>query len=220
MMRNIDHGVCYERILTGYLARPVRILELGAGSGEFTPPRRARQGRIWGVDPDERLNRNPHIDVKCRGRLEEMKFQDNFFDLICSRFMFEHLPDPIAALNTIYPWLKPGGKVLILTVNSLHYYHGLGRLLPGSWTSRITGRTEEDIFPAYYRFNNPFKIPCLIGQSKFGKKAPVNIIFCEKYLFSSFAMIRLFSKAYSLIVNSCSALKYFRAGLIIEISNK
>ena len=43
---------------------------------------------------------------------------DNYFDIIIARFVFQHLKDPIAAIREIYRILKPGGKVIIIDVDS------------------------------------------------------------------------------------------------------
>jgi len=217
-MRNIDHGVCYEQMLARYFDRPMRILEIGAGTGRLSPSRKRRRCQIWAVDPDPRLRENPLIDMPIIDSIERVAFDAESFDLVCSRFVFEHLPDPIGVLNRIYRWLTPNGKVLILTVNRLHYYGWLNQLLPKNWIEALTGQASHDLFPTYYRFNHPFRIPRLVAQSQFGKNAPLRLILCEKYLYSSIGILRGLSRLYSLLVNSCPALRWFRAGLIIEIT--
>jgi SAM-dependent methyltransferase len=198
----------------------VRIADLGAGAGKFVPPRRQRRAEIWGVDSDPRVKNNLNVDVAQVGKIEDMTFADDFFDVICSRFVFEHLSDPVEALNRIYPWLKPGGKVLILTVNNWHYYSYLGRWFPQRLASRLAGRSQIDTFPTYYAFNNPWRIPHQVARSRFGPEAKVRIILCEKFLYSSLAILRLLSRIYSLMVNACDDLRWLRAGLIVEITKK
>lgn len=216
-MRNIDHGVFYEKALRQYLSQPIEILELGAGTGGLAPNREYRKAKVWGVDPDERIKENKNIDQCKIGMIEDVDFDKESFDLICSRFVFEHIKDPVKILNHLYPWLKEDGKCVILTVNRLHYYcwHGC---LPKSWAQKITGRLAEDIFHTHYQFNNPFQIKHLVAQSKFGPNAKVHIAHCEKYLYTSLPAIRFFSRMYSLLVNSIPFLKYYRAGLIITIT--
>lgn len=216
-MRNIDHGVFYEKALRQYLSQPIQILELGAGTGELAPDRQYRKAKVWGVDPDERIKENANIDVAKVGMIEDVDFQKESFDLICSRFVFEHIEDPVEILNHLYPWLKNDGKCMVLTVNRLHYYcwHGW---LPESWAQKITGRKTEDIFPTHYQFNNPFRIRKIVAKSKFGPTAKVTISLCEKYLYTSLPAIRYFSRIYSLLVNSIPFLRSFRAGLIITIT--
>ncbi|MDV4151638.1 class I SAM-dependent methyltransferase [Clostridium sp. AL.422] len=43
---------------------------------------------------------------------------DDYFDIIIARFIFQHLSDSIAALKEIYRILKPGGKLIIIDVDS------------------------------------------------------------------------------------------------------
>ena len=217
-MRNVDHGVYYEKMLAGYLAEPIRILELGSGTGFLSPIRAGRLAKIWGIDPDKRILDNQEIDVAIVKTIEQADFEENYFDLVCSRFVFEHLSDPVDVLNRVYTWLKPGGKVLILTVNSLHYFSWMNRLVPRRWRGRLSGRLEHDIFPTLYRFNNPFRISLNVAQSRFGRRAEVRIFLCEKYLYCEPVPLRLVSRLYSLLVNCFDFLRWLRVGLIIEIT--
>ncbi len=216
-MRNIDHGVAFERLLRPFLLQPLQILEVGAGTGLLSPDRRYRQAFITGLDPDPRVKNNPHIDRACVATLEKAQFPPERFDVICCRFVFEHLADPAAALNILHDWLKPGGTLLILTVNALHYYCWLGKHIPQRWAESITGRKETDIFPTYYRFNNPLTLKHIIHRSRFSSAAKISLFLCEKYLYAGPLWMRAAAAAYSLIVNSCPAFRLLRAGLIVKI---
>lgn len=48
----------------------------------------------------------------------ESSIPDEYFDIIIARFVFQHLSDPIKALKEIYRILKPGGKVIIIDIDS------------------------------------------------------------------------------------------------------
>lgn len=217
-MQNIDHGVCYENFLREILSRPGRVLEIGAGTDELTPSRKNRKSEIWGIDPDPRVRNNHNIDHPIQGRVEEQTFQDQFFDAACARFVFEHIPNPLATLNTLYPWLKPGAKLLILTVNQWHYYVWMGRLIPDSLAHKIVSRNQRDIFPTSYNFNNPFKIKRQVAASLFGPDAMVRIILCENQLHFAYSSLRIAAGIYSKIVNATDHLRWLRVGLIIEIT--
>ena len=217
-MKGIDHGVCYENIIRPYLARPINILDIGAGTYDLSPSRLDRIACIHGVDPDSRIKENLNIDVPFVGTVEEAHYAPQYFDLISSRFVFEHVLDPIGVLNKIYTWLKPGGKVVILTVNKFHYYAILNRLLSEKVAGHLTSKKQRDVFPTHYNFNNPFRIAQIVCQSSFGSQSDVRCTLCEKYLYSSLSVIRVLSRIYSSIVNLTDLLKWFRAGLIIEIT--
>jgi hypothetical protein len=77
IIRNIDHGVYYERKLRHYLSHPIQILELGAGSGHLEPHRNYRKAKVWGIDPDERITENVNIDISKIGMVEDVEFPKN-----------------------------------------------------------------------------------------------------------------------------------------------
>ncbi len=47
----------------------------------------------------------------------ELDFEDNTFDFVISRFLFQHLKDPAKAFSEIYRVLKPGGIVCTIDVD-------------------------------------------------------------------------------------------------------
>ena len=91
-----------------------------------------------------------------------MSFKDNFFDIVVCAWVLEHLPDPKKAFKEIYRVLKPGGRVIFITPNSLNYNVWIIRLIPENlhefFTRKIYGRQDHDTFSKKYKFNNPQKI--------------------------------------------------------------
>lgn len=108
----------YLARLRAYGARQEALLEIGCGNGFFLEEALA-QGytRTCGVEPSvaavERadIRIRPHIvcDV-FRPRL----FAPGEFNVICAFQVFDHLPDPGAALDECRKLLKPGGLMLCL----------------------------------------------------------------------------------------------------------
>lgn len=195
-------------------------MDVGAGAGELGAAHDDRQARVWGVDPDKRVRQNRNVDVPVVGTLQQAVLPKEHFDLACSCFVFEHLAEPLDALNIICDCLKPGGKLLILTVNRYHYCCYLNQLLPAFLTKRLVNRAEEDIFPVYYRFNNPLGIAGQVRRSRFGPKTTVEICLQEGLLHTRMAITRFISRMYSVVVNSTERLQWLRAGLIVEITKE
>jgi SAM-dependent methyltransferase len=50
-----------------------------------------------------------HEDIQCQD-IQATTFPDNFFDLIISEDVLEHVPDPAKAFREIHRILRPGGK--------------------------------------------------------------------------------------------------------------
>ena len=107
-----------------------RGLNLGAGGSRLHP-------RMLRLDID------PNTAPEVFGSALELPFLDGSFDVVISQEVFEHLPDPWAALAEVRRTLKPGGR-LYLQVPFVIGYHsgpadywrftheGLQRLIEGS----------------------------------------------------------------------------------------
>jgi ubiquinone/menaquinone biosynthesis C-methylase UbiE len=104
------------------------ILEVGSGPGFYTKILLDNfvKSEIISLDNDEALLNFAHNMLKNYGNrvsfiqddIIKCTMPDNYFDIIIARFVFQHLSDPITALKEIYRILKPGGKVILIDVDS------------------------------------------------------------------------------------------------------
>ena len=105
------------------------ILEVGSGPGFYTKILLDNfiDSEMVSLDIDETLlnfsNDMLKKDYKKRvtflnDDIGNSSIPDGYFDTIIARFVFQHLKEPIAALKEIYRVLKPGGKVIIIDVDS------------------------------------------------------------------------------------------------------
>lgn len=98
------------------MTRGQKLLEPGCGRGEFLDAFRNLGMECYGLDlspsAGEFLN---NIEVKQANiEKEPMPFEDNFFDVVYSKSLMEHLRHPDTYLKEVYRILKPGGTVLCL----------------------------------------------------------------------------------------------------------
>jgi len=113
----------YPKKLTKYLSKKYNIqkknnlLELGCGRGEFLKGFSDIGIDCYGVDLSDYAKKIcPTADIsKVNLLLEELPFQDNFFDFIYSKSFIEHFYYPEKIFEKSYRVLKPGGKLISLT---------------------------------------------------------------------------------------------------------
>src|SRR5260221_2031640 len=153
-----------------YLLRNIsptdHVLEIGAGSGTANQNHfdlRGRVARYVGVDPDESVLQNPHLDEAYSCTADALPFPDESFDLAFHYYVAEHFEEPMACHREIARVLKPGGLLLFQTP-SRHWYPMLAAQVTPQWVHEFyvrhfgSGRTENEVFPTRYRFNDEHAI--------------------------------------------------------------
>jgi len=123
----------------------------------------SRCKRLTGIDASaEAMARHPYLHERVVGDIQRLPFPENSFTLLTARSVVEHIEQPAPFLSEAYRVLKPGGHFLFATPNYHHYQFLVASLLPEHvkvWLIRyLEGRTEEDIFKAYYRLNVPSQV--------------------------------------------------------------
>jgi len=116
--------VALERFRTvALLAQPpARVLDCGAGGGEFAYLLASRGYRVTGIEPNDgyRGFARAQYGVDLRpGTLDDNDFDAGAFDLISLFHVLEHLRDPGAGLARLASWLKPGGNLYVEVPNAL-----------------------------------------------------------------------------------------------------
>jgi SAM-dependent methyltransferase len=160
----------YQDLVAGLLDFRARVLDLGCGRGGVMERLHPQAGFVAGLDPDIRSlreHRASGVALAC-GLAEALPFPDDAFDLVCSSWVLEHVGHPQRAFAEVARILRPGGRFIFLTPNARHPLLMLNRAL--SWTQgrlvdRVYGRSEPDIFPAFYRANSATQIERLAAAA-------------------------------------------------------
>lgn len=152
-----DDQLFRERILE-LVDEKHTVLDIGAGAGIIAQTDyRGMVGRICGIDPDERVRENPHLDEGKVAFAEDIPYPDDTFDLAFSSNVLEHLADPEAVFREIGRVLKPGGMFVAKTPNLFHYMSITARVTPHWFHELVIGkiftRKSDDTFPTLYRAN-------------------------------------------------------------------
>jgi 2-polyprenyl-3-methyl-5-hydroxy-6-metoxy-1,4-benzoquinol methylase len=152
----------YETIVAKLVERETTWLDVGCGSDIFPSNRTVAQllsercELLVGVDPSENVEANPFVHQRFKGMLEDY-MTDIRFDLVTLRMVAEHVTNPQGALEALSRLVKPGGKVVIYTVNKWAPVTIVSALVPFSLHHRIKrffwDTDEKDTFPTAYLMN-------------------------------------------------------------------
>jgi len=106
-----------------------RILDAGCGLGLYVRALRRFSDEVYGVDIDpERIAQAsrelPNLQV---APAEALPFEDNFFDVVLSHEVLEHVNDDRAAAREAVRVLRPGGRLIVFVPNRWWFFetHGI-----------------------------------------------------------------------------------------------
>jgi ubiquinone/menaquinone biosynthesis C-methylase UbiE len=138
--------------------RPLAVLDLGSGTGRFTPALAdAFGGPVYGVEPADAMRasalaQDPHPAVTyLTGAADAIPLPDASVDLVLLFLVWHHVPDPAAGAAEIRRVLRPGGRVLMRST--------FGDRIPALPWHRYFARAaeiERGMFPAVARVEEVF----------------------------------------------------------------
>ena len=129
--------------------RPLTVIDLGSGTGRFTPALAdAFGGSVYGVEPAARMRqvaeaeaRHPQVRYLA-GEAAAIPLPDACADLVLMFLSFHHAPDRVAAAAEIARVLKPGGRFILRST--------FKERIPDHWWRGFFPRSheiEEAMFP-------------------------------------------------------------------------
>jgi SAM-dependent methyltransferase len=168
-----DH---YEALVRRLVKAGSSWLDVGCGRDLFPSNRalaRELSGRcavLVGVDPDATIHENPFVHIKVQGLVQDLDPASRF-DLVTMRMVAEHVADPPRLLDALARIVRPGGLVVIYTINRWSPVPLVTAVTPFSWhhpIKRLLWRTEaKDTFPTTYKMNTHQELTRLLDASGF-----------------------------------------------------
>lgn len=148
----------YREVIRKHLRPGQRLLDAGCGRYMRFCRELSDTAHVVGIDLDsviETDNRQEPYGV--RGDLSRLPFPSEYFDMVISRSVVEHLEDPRGVFQEFHRVLRPGGKIVIVTPNKYDYVSLIAAITPYSLhralVSKIFRVPEDDVFPTLYRAN-------------------------------------------------------------------
>ncbi len=142
----------YEREMIFHLLdiqKGVSVADIGCGTGIYTHELCLAGAKVTGVDisPEmlaiaaERNRAHGLMANFIEGDAQALPFTDNTFDCVISITAMEFFQEPAQCLQEMYRILKPGGHMVVATINSLNIW-SLERRIKTWYTQSIFSRTR------------------------------------------------------------------------------
>ena len=154
------------------------VLDIGAGREliDWLRPIRREAATLVGIDPDEAVVANPHLDLALLGRVEDVDAGALKADIAYSFNVVEHIERPRPFLQRVNGFLKPGGSFWFFSTNEWHPFCLIGHVIrlgrvKGYYRfgMSIAGHTGINEYPSYYRLNRVGRIARLARSSGFSQ---------------------------------------------------
>jgi SAM-dependent methyltransferase len=153
--------------------RGLTVLDAGCGRSSALQPFRPRIGRFVGIDIHEPspgsmpyLDEFAVVDV-CS---DADAFPPGTFDVALSSFTVEHFARPAAAFANLGRWLRPGGTLVITTVNKRHPFVAAYLGIPAGLRhrlQRLVKASAADAHPIVGACNSPRALRTAMEQAGF-----------------------------------------------------
>jgi SAM-dependent methyltransferase len=185
----VDGTVAFFTQIASILSQTDVVLDFGAGRGEHIVDDankfrrdlcnlKGRCAHLEGCDVDDVILQNPSLDhAEVTTPNVALPYPDDRFDIVISRYVFEHIDNPDHIARELLRVVKPGGLIAAVTPNKYGYIAIGASLLPNRMHVKVLksiqpGRKAEDVFPTRYRMNTATAIRRL-----FGTGADVNVTY-------------------------------------------
>lgn len=172
-------GDYYEAIVDKLVTTSTAWVDVGGGRAIFPQNEKLskhlaqRCKKMVAVDPSPNVHEHPCAHERHQSLFEEFETEERF-DLATFRMVAEHVVNPDVVLAKLGQIMKPGGTVIIYTINKFSPVPIITYLMPFSIHFKIKkffwGGEESDTFPVVYRMNTRRELYKLFARHGFVEK--------------------------------------------------
>jgi SAM-dependent methyltransferase len=166
----------YEAVVAKLIYEGCSWIDVGSGRDLFPsnkPLARTLSTRckiLVGVDPSDNIADNPFVHQRVRSSIEQFRSKLKF-DVATLRMVAEHIATPELAITSLSHLLRPGGKVVVYTVNRWAPVSVISLVTP-FWLHHpakriLWGSEEKDTFPVVYKMNTRRRLATLFQGGGF-----------------------------------------------------
>ena len=215
----VDEHARFDALIRHRLRPDMNVLDAGAGRGLMYPyDYRLAVTKMAGADTDPAVLENPNVTEAVVADLSSLPYPEGEFDLVFSKYVFEHIARPAVVMRELRRVMKPGAHLLVHTPNRWHYVAMAATITPirfHVWFNERRGRPEADTFPTLYRINDRRRMEHLAAGSGFRLCGLQEIETKPDYL-SFHPLAYLVGIAYERVVNSSDRFSGARVQLIAD----
>jgi 2-polyprenyl-6-hydroxyphenyl methylase/3-demethylubiquinone-9 3-methyltransferase len=151
-----------------------RILDVGCGGGILSEALARSGARVLGIDLAQAvldvaelhaLESRLAVEYRAVAAEELAAAQPESFDLVTCMEMLEHVPDPAATLKALAALVKPGGNVIVSTLNRKPQAFAVA-IIGAEYIARILPRGTHE----YLKFIRPSEL------ARWGREAGLDLI--------------------------------------------
>jgi 2-polyprenyl-6-hydroxyphenyl methylase/3-demethylubiquinone-9 3-methyltransferase len=150
------------------------VLDVGCGGGILSEAMAKRGARVLGIDLSQAvldvaelhaLESKVAIQYRSVAAEDLAAAQPDSFDLVTCMEMLEHVPDPAASLRALANLVKPGGDVIVSTLNRKPLAFAVA-IIGAEYIARILPRGTHE----YLKFIRPSEL------ARWGREAKLSLI--------------------------------------------
>ena len=106
--------------------RGAKVADIGCGGGLLSEALARAGAHVTAIDLGEKLiqiaklhlfESNLQVDYRVQSSTELAEAEPASFDVVCCMEMIEHVPDPLLVIRDMAAMLKPGGQLVLSTLN-------------------------------------------------------------------------------------------------------